>query len=80
METYFGRIRTAIANSDLSEPLKAGVLSGTSFNDYFGMGIVVINVPAQKKVSTVGERVFVREGDSTVEVTGTGILDVASRF
>jgi len=80
MEVYFGRIKTAMANSDLSEPLKAGVLSGINFNDYFGMGIVVINVPAQKKVSTVGERVFVRQGDSTVEVTGTGILDVASRF
>jgi hypothetical protein len=80
VETYFGRIRDAIANSDLSEPLKAAVLAGMSFNDYFGMGIIVINVPAQKTVSTVGERVFVRRGDSTVEVTGTGILDVARRF
>lgn len=80
MEAYFGRIKTAIMNSDLSEPLKAAVLSGINFNDYFGMGIVVINVPAQKNVSTVGEGVFVREGDSTIEVTGTGILDVARRF
>jgi hypothetical protein len=62
MEAYFGRIKTAITNSDLSEPLKAAVLSGINFNDYYGMGIVVINVPAQKKVSTVGERVFVRKG------------------
>ncbi len=44
------------------------------------MGIVVINVPAQSRVATVGERVFIRQGDSTIEVTGTALLDVASRF
>jgi hypothetical protein len=80
MEAYVGRVKTAIANSGLSEPLKSAVLSGISFNDYFSLGIVVVNVPAQKKVTTVGERVFVREVDSTVEVSGTGILAVASRF
>jgi hypothetical protein len=33
METHFGRIKTAIADSELSEPLKAAVLSGISLND-----------------------------------------------
>jgi predicted HTH transcriptional regulator len=80
VESYFVRIKEAIASSDLSEPLRAAVLSGMSFNDYFGMGVTVINVPAQNTVSTLGERVFVRQGDSTVEVTGTGIVAVTQRF
>ncbi len=80
MEAYFVRIKTTIENSDLSEPLKAAVLAGMSFNDYFGLGIVIINVPAQTAVSTIGERVFARQGDSTIEVTGRALLDVASRF
>jgi Protein of unknown function DUF262 len=80
MEAYFGRIKAAIEKSDLSEPLKAAVLASITFNDYFGMGIVVVNVPAQAGVSTVGERIFVRQGDSTIEVTGPAIIDVASRF
>jgi hypothetical protein len=81
MEEYFGRIKVAIENSDLSEPLKAAVLAGISFNDYFGMGIVVINVPAQSDVSTVGEAAFARQGDTTVEVAGgPALLDIARRF
>lgn len=80
MEQYFHRIKAAIATSDLSEPLKSAVLASLSFNDYFGMGIVVVNVPEQKDVSTIGDRVFVREGDSTIEVTGKAMLDVARRF
>jgi hypothetical protein len=47
MESYFGRIKSTIANSELSEPLRSGVLASLTFNDYFGMGILVINVPAQ---------------------------------
>jgi hypothetical protein len=57
------------------------VLAGISFNDYFGMGIVVINVPAQSDVSTVGEAAFARQGDTTIEVTGgPALLDIARRF
>jgi Protein of unknown function DUF262 len=80
MEAYFGRIKNAVQNSDLSEPLKSAVLASIGFNDYFGLGIVVVNVPAQSGVSTVGERVFARSGDSTIEVTGQALIDVASRF
>lgn len=80
METYVGRITTAIENSELSEPLKSAVLAGVSFNDYFGQGILVLNVPPQHAVSSVGGRVFARKADSTVEVAGTEIVDVANRF
>jgi hypothetical protein len=49
VETYFGRIKSAIGDSELSGPLKAAVLAGISFNDYFGAGIIVINVPGPEK-------------------------------
>lgn len=80
MEEYFHRVKSAVSNSDLTEPLKSAVLASLAFNDYFGMGVVVVNVPGQKDVSTVGERVFARQGDSTIEVTGKAMLDVGRRF
>jgi predicted HTH transcriptional regulator len=81
VEEYFRRIKTAIQNSELSDPLKAEVLASISFNDYYGMGLIVINVPTQSDASTVGEAIFVREGDPTVEVTGgSALLDIGGRF
>lgn len=80
LEDYFGLLRDAFARSDLSEPLKGAVLASMTFSSYFGMGIVVLNVPAQAAASSVGDRVFVREGDSTVEVFGAQLLQVAQRF
>lgn len=81
VEDYFLRIKTAIQNSELSEPLKSEVLSSMSFNDYYGMGLIIVNVPTQSNASTVGEAVFVREADSTIEVTGgRALLDVGARF
>jgi len=81
MDLYFGRLKTHIQNSGLSEPLKSGVLASLTFCDYFGLGIVVINVPPQGEVSTVDGRVFVRSGESTEEVTAAeDIVAVARRF
>jgi hypothetical protein len=80
MEDYVGRIRSALANSELSQPLKGAVLASLTFTEYFGLGVLVINVPAQDAPSTVGGKVFVREGDQTVELEGADILQVAARF
>jgi hypothetical protein len=80
LESYFSRIKSAFANSDLSEPLRAAVLSALNFSDYFGLGVVVINVPPQPGASNVGGRVYERVGDETVEVLGADILQVATRF
>jgi hypothetical protein len=80
MEKYFGRIKNAFANSALSEPLRGAVLASMSHNDYFSLGIIAINVPPQTEAASVGDQVFVREGDSTVEVTGAAMMQVARRF
>jgi hypothetical protein len=80
MEQYFARIRDAFANSTLSEPLRGGLLASMSPNDYFSSGLIAINIPPQTEAASVGDRVFVREGDSTVEVTGAAMMQVARRF
>lgn len=81
VEDYFGRFKTAIRASDLSEPLKSDVLSSVAYTDYFGLGVVIIRVPPQKDVSLVGDRVFIRASDETVEVHGpASLLDVGKRF
>lgn len=79
-EAYFQRLRDAIGNSQLSEPLRSAVLAGLSFNDYFGLGVILINIPAQAEVSSIGERVYVRAGDQTKEVAGIELINVARRF
>lgn len=80
VEAYVQRIRDSILNSDLSEPLKGHLLSSVTFNDYYGMGVVVIRVPAQADVSNVGDHVFVRQVDQTVEATGLQLLNIQKRF
>lgn len=80
LEDYFHRIRDAFSNSDLSEPLRGAVLSSMTFSEYFGLGVLIINVPAQTEPSSVGSRVFVREGDQTIEISGADIFGLAGRF
>ncbi|MFC3964784.1 GmrSD restriction endonuclease domain-containing protein [Nocardia jiangsuensis] len=80
-ERYFQRWAEEIKNSDLSEPLKSDVLSAIDSNDYYGLGILVISVPQQSDMSYVGDRVYCREGSSTVEVSGARhIASIARRF
>jgi len=81
IETYFGRWKQAIRNSGLSEPLKAEVLAAMDFNDYLGLGVVVLRVPAQRTLSYVDDRVYGRAGDETVELTtAPQIAAAATRF
>ncbi len=80
-ESYFGRWKTAVRNSSLSEPLRGAVLSSMDYNDYFGLGVIVITVPAQVDVSYVGEKMYRREGDETVEVTDLkSAANISARF
>ena len=80
VEEYVTRVRNAIAGSELSEPLKGSVLSSLTYSDYFGKGVLVVRVPEQSDVSTLDGKVYVREGDQTVEVSGLDLLSVAKRF
>lgn len=80
-DTYFGIWRNALKDSALSSPLKEMVLSNMDFNDYYGMGVIILTVPPQKQLSYVGEEVYWREGDSTaLASTAKVIASVAQRF
>ena len=78
---YVGRRKNAIRNSDLSEPLKSGVLASIDFNDYRGLGVLVLRVPSQNQLSTIGDRAYGRQGDETIELQGvSAITSAAARF
>ncbi len=47
IEKYATRWRDGIANSKLSDPLKADVLSAFDYHNYFGLGILILRVPNQ---------------------------------
>ncbi|WP_231443670.1 GmrSD restriction endonuclease domain-containing protein [Brevibacterium zhoupengii] len=68
-EEYFGRWKTGIRNSELSEPLKSAVLSKIDYNNYYGLGVIIIGVPAQTSLSYMDGKIFWRDGDETCEAT-----------
>ena len=81
VENYFSKWKDAIKNSEMSEPLKSSVLSNMDFNEFYGLGIIVITIPPQKELSYVGEDVYWRNGDSTeLAKTPKQIATLAQRF
>lgn len=81
LEEYHGLIRGAIAKSELSEPLKSDVLSSIDFNEYYGLGVIIVSVPPQKSPSFVGDNMYWRDGDNTKLVQGMKqSSDIARRF
>ncbi|WP_378011703.1 RNA-binding domain-containing protein, partial [Aeromonas hydrophila] len=80
LEHYFAKWATAIRNSELSEPLKGQVLSTMDFNDFYGLGILIISVPPQQNVSSVGDNVYWRDADNTKLATGIQVARIAQRF
>jgi hypothetical protein len=80
-EAYFGRLKYAIRNSSLSQPLRDAVLSSMDYNDYYGLGVIVISVPPQATLSYFDGKVYWRDGDETVEaIEAAKIVDLAARF
>lgn len=80
-EAYFARWKLAVRNSDLSDPLKGAVLSSMDYNDYFGLGVIVVSVPPQSDLSFYGDEVFWRDGDETVVASGAKkVADLQKRF
>jgi hypothetical protein len=66
LEKYFSTWTNGIKESLLSEPLKGSVLSNIDYNEFYGIGMIVITIPPQDDVSFVGESAYFREADSTV--------------
>jgi len=79
LEKYVTKIRDAISSSSLSEPIKSSVLSRIDFHEYYGLGIVVIEIPNQKELSFVGDDVYWRSGDQTMKATDAKTIAVIAR-
>ena len=81
LEKYHGLIREAFDKSQLSNPLKADILSSIDYNPYYGLGLIVISVPPQKELAYFGEEMFWRDGDNTKRAEGAKqIADIGRRF
>jgi len=79
-EQYLEKIMSIVRKSDLSEPLRSQVLSQSDYVEYKGMSVLRIRIPAQKQISFVGEKVFIRENSSTLEATGKKLLAANALF
>lgn len=81
LEKYHQLVRNHFEKSKLSEPLKSNVLSSIDYNPYYGLGVLVITVPAQKEPSYVADEMFWRDGDNTKAAKGAKLIaDIGRRF
>lgn len=81
LEEYHGIIRKHIAAAKLSEPLKSTVLSSIDFNGYYGLGVLVISVPAQKEPSYFNDEMYWRDGDNTKKADSAKLIaSIGRRF
>ena len=80
-QKYFSEWKNAIRSSALSAHLRDAVLSSMDFNDFYGLGVIVITVPPQKELSYAGDQIYWRKADETTRaVAPKEIADLARRF
>lgn len=53
-----------IKNSNLSENLKSSLLNKIRYRDYYGLGVLVIEVEPQNGISSIKDLIYIRNGDS----------------
>lgn len=81
LEEYFSLWKDGIRNSKLSVGIRDSVLSNIDFNDFYGLGLIIITVPAQSEISYVGEDVYFRSSDETKKAeTAKQIAEIVKRF
>jgi len=81
IDEYVRSIVDYINNSDLSEHTKRHVLSQIDTILYKEMTIIRIKIPPQKELTYVGDKIFVRQGNSTIEVIKPkDIVAISSMF
>lgn len=81
IEQYYTIWKDAIKNSALVQPLRDSVLSSIDYNSFYGLGIIVITIPAQRDLSYFGEELYWRSADSTeLATTPKQIAALAQRF
>ena len=81
MEDYVALLKTKIKSSNLTESISMNVLSSIDYNNYYGLGVIVIEILPQKEMAFVGDNVYWRNLDSTELTTDPRkIATIAKRF
>jgi hypothetical protein len=81
IESYVRKIKDEIGKSPLSQHLKTSILSHIDYHEFYDLGIIVITVPRQSKLSYYGEQLYWRKADSTVEASKPKeVEELARRF
>src|SRR5262249_28871455 len=81
VEDYLSNWKKSIRTSRLSPHLRDSVLSSIDFNDFYGLGIIVMTIPPQKELSYLDDQVYWREADSTCQAEkAQQIAAIAKRF
>lgn len=81
VEEYFAKWKNGIRNSKLSEALRDQILSNIDYNDFFGLGLIVINILPQKEVSYYDDDIYFRSGDETAKAEKSKqIATIVQRF
>ena len=66
-DDYIRIWKDKITKSGLSEPLKGAILTSIKYNPYYGLGVLVIEIPPQAEMSTYNKAVYRREGESNIK-------------
>ncbi|MEV5193003.1 DUF262 domain-containing protein [Streptomyces clavifer] len=69
LEAYVQRFVKNISEQPISDPLATQLMGGIDTIEYKGLSVIRIRVPGQSDLSYCGDRVFIRKGSSTEEVT-----------
>ncbi|WP_274555234.1 GmrSD restriction endonuclease domain-containing protein [Streptomyces spiramyceticus] len=69
LDNYVQRFVSRISQQPISEPLATQILSGIDTIEYKGLSVIRVLVPGQNDLSYCGDRVFVRRGSSTEEIS-----------
>ncbi len=79
LESYFRLVVDFIANSKLSEPLRADILSRCDCINYRGASVICLWVQPQTAASAVDDKLYIRVGSSTQEAIGAQAMGAVFR-
>jgi hypothetical protein len=80
VEEYTKKVISAFQNSKLSEPLKTHLITSFDTISMHGLSAIMIRIPAQKEVSFVDDQAYIREGSSTVPISGKRLVAITKLF
>lgn len=80
LDDYVRILTGHIQGSKMDEPLKTMMATSVDSITYKGLEVVRVRVPAQTKMSFIGDESFFRTGSETKKATGPQIAALAEKF